>query len=213
MSLDRLIAEARAELRAETPLQLHTRHAPKLTDADGVTSHYPDEGGIGLPLTAQMHRLLALRERFSPDFLLRESMLEVQDWCRAKHPEHDFPTVAKPLCAQLVYAVVIGGVDPDRLSAIRRWRPEVVNGLLLAALRYADEWRIDQRARAGFIENQQAETVTERLRREHDVVHEERAWALTRAKYQLPEWASELDQRRAEHKRLGCASCPLQVAA
>ena len=75
--LARLIAEARAELRAETPVRIHTGHAPKLVDADGVTSHYPDEGGVGLPFTAQMHRLLALRERFTPEFLMRESLLEV----------------------------------------------------------------------------------------------------------------------------------------
>ena len=210
--LARLITEARAELRAETPVQIHTHHAPKLLDADGVTTHDSDEGGIGLPFTAQFHRLLALRERFSPDFLMRESLLEVQDWCRAKHPEHEIPD-AKPLCAVIVYAVVVGGLEPDHYATVNRWRPEVVNGLLLAALKHADAWRIEQRARAGFIEDQQSETVAERLRREHDVAHEERAWRLTRAKYRLPEWEHELAERRAEHQRLGCASCPLHVAA
>ena len=210
-TLARLIREARAEFAAETPIQINSRHTPKILDADGVTSHYPDEGGIGLPLTAQMHRLLALRERFTPEFLMRESLLEIADWCRSKHPEHDFEGHAKPLCSQLVYAVVIGGMDPK--YGFYAIRPEVVNGLLLAALRYADAWRMEQRARAGFIENQQAETVAERLRREHDLVHEERAWRLTKQKYRLPAWEVELAQRQAEHKRLGCANCPLAVAA
>lgn len=213
MNLTQLIVDAQAELKAETPIRLTVRFAPKLLDADGVQTHYPDEGGIGPPLSPEMHRLLALQERFSPEFLMRESLLEVNDYCRAKHPEHDFEERAKPLCGQLVYAVIIGNQSPIQIARNHNLRPEVVNGLLLAALRYADAWRMEQRARAGFVENQQAETVAERLRREHDLVHEERAWRLTKQKYRLPAWEVELAQRRAEHKRLGCASCPLAVAA
>lgn len=213
MTLDRLIRDARREYHAETPVRLHTHHASKLLDADGVTTKYPDEGGIGLPFTAEFHRLLALGERFSPAFLLRESLDEVRDWCRGQHPEHA-PEGISPLCYSLVYAAVVGSMDPEYIALMRRARYALIESLLEGAMRHAEEWRRRQNARTGVIGiDYAAETADDRMRREHDLDHERRMWNYTRTKWAMPEWSDELARRRAQHRK-GCGeNCPLLKVA
>ena len=215
MTLNLMLLWARAEYEAETPLRIHTSHSPKLIDADGVQSKYPDEGGIGLPFTAEIHRLLALRERSGSDFLMRRSIDEVGDWCRSKHPEHVSPATNAALCQALTWMAVVGEVDPPMLARVTV-RPEAsVRSLLGGALVDAAEWRHYQRERTAAIESTAAnETVSERLRREHDVDHEQRTWDQLRAKYGLMvTWERESERRADEHRRLGCEGCALAVAA
>jgi len=214
-ALSLLIAVAQAELRWETPIRLHSEHAPKLLDADGTTTHYPDEGGIGLPFTADFHRLLALRERFAADYLMRESLLEVADWCHAQHPTHVRPGERLPVCGWLAESAVIGDIgwaDLCRMSGLTEAR---MRSTLSTALAHAADWRSGQRDKAGIEwHNPFAdETLPERMRREHDLPAQERAWTAMRAKYPtLEPWERELRRRRTEHARYDCANCALVAA-
>jgi hypothetical protein len=213
-----LLTDARAALDAETPTALHTHHAPKLVDADGATSHYPDEGGVGLPFTAAFHRLLAYGERpRQPDTAVRYSLSrEVVDYCSSTHPEHVPPDGGKPLCAQLVYLAVWvhdefgDNLSPDSISAITGRPPAQIRTLLIGALTHAAQWRAALYGSSGPLESASAnESLGARLLREHDLVHEERTWRLHQRKYDLPEWPDELADRKARHRVLRCEQCPL----
>jgi len=206
-----MIAAARSELRAETPLRLHAEHAPKLLDADGVATHYPDEGGIGLPFTAGFHRLLALRERFQQEYLMRESLLEVSNWCHGQHVTHRREAQPTPVCAWLLELAIRLGQDPPHIAWMTGSPEAPIRDLLAQALTYAANWRESERQRLQVEINAYAgETITERLRREHDLRHEQRTWELLRVKYPaMAAWELELDRRRAEHERLSCENCVL----
>ena len=74
------LEKLRDEYRAETPIRLHGRAAPE-QGQDPAQWHDGDEGGIGVPFTAAMLRLLSHRDWYGSSFLARESILETNDWC------------------------------------------------------------------------------------------------------------------------------------
>jgi hypothetical protein len=215
-----LIRTARAELAAETPIQVHTHHAPKLLDADGVTTHYPDEGGIGLPFTAQMHRLLSMGEGPRGEFLMRASLIEANDWCGQRHtPHHDLP--AWNLCGWLVDLAIRHHMDPPEL-AHHVYLPEpTVRSLLVGALTHAADWRASERRRLDAVvdlaEDRQTarekQSVGDRLRAEH-AEDQSIVWNRLRTKYSsMAPWSVELERRRRRHKELRCEGCPLLADA
>jgi hypothetical protein len=212
-----MIRAARAELAAESPVALHTHHAPKLLDADGTTSHYPDEGGIGLPFTAQFHRLLA----DAPEFVMRASLRHIADWCSQRHVTHTREHGA-PLCAEMADLAVRSWFEPDAIAALFGVRPPLVRDILSGALSEAAAWRDNERKRINAVEvNEQervrarhSETIEDRLSAEHDLAHQERAWLAYRRKYdRIPPWDEELARRREKHKILKCPGCPLLAEA
>lgn len=209
------VVKARAALEAETPTVLHTHHAPKLTEADDAITKYPDEGGIGLPFTAALHRVLAYTERQNekphPETIARWAYsVEMVNRCESIHPEHKRPDGGKPLCAQLVYMAVWCNMDPDEIAGATGRDLAKIRTLLIGALEHAAAWRQAQYEASGPLESVHAnETLEDRLRREHDLPHEERVWELHRQKYDLADWPDELAERRQRHKHLRCGNCPL----
>lgn len=216
--LSLMILKARHSLERETPLELSSHHVPKLIDADGAVSKYPDEGGIGLPNSAALWRLLSYGERpRQPDTATRYALsYEVMNYCRTQHPEHIPPDGGKPLCAQLVYLAVWhkdpfgDALSPDSIAELTHQNPARVRTLLIGALTHAASWRAALYDSSGPLESRTAgESLGARLLREHDLEHEARTWELHRRKYDLPEWPDELADRRQRHKTLRCEACPL----
>jgi len=132
-----LLASARDELAAETPIRIHTSHAPKLTDADGSATHDTDEGGVGLPFTGAFHRILSIRERpRQTEYLMRGSLLEVADWCLRQHPTHE-----EALCGRIVMKAVRSGWDTLDIAYLVAYPEPVVRSMLINALQHAAGWR------------------------------------------------------------------------
>lgn len=140
--LTELISVARAELQAETPVRLHTSHAPKLTDADGSATHDTDEGGVGLPFTGAFHRLLSIRERpRQTEYLMRGSFDAVGDWCLKDHPNHDLTGLRLPVCKVILLCAVRSGLDTHRIALLMALPEPEVRSILIRTLQYAAQWR------------------------------------------------------------------------
>lgn len=134
--LNIMLAAARAELFDETPTRLHTDHISTLLDADGSVTKDTDVGGVGLPFTAEFHSLLALRERYRPQYPMRNSMSEVTDWCLRQHPTHE-----DGLCGRVLVLAVRWAWGTDQISGLVLYPEPVVRSILIGALRHAADWR------------------------------------------------------------------------
>lgn len=160
-----LIVDLRRAFRYEVPDRLHQRHTSKgpddELDAKGWASH-PDEGGVGLPFSAKMHRYLRTNAGPSsthqwdrgPDPLIRPAMASIQqinEWCPAVHTSHQRPGSARSLCAELMFQCGYLGQEPDDLAWIHGREVEQVERLLLGALRKARSWREDTEQRLSRI--------------------------------------------------------------
>lgn len=146
MTLREHIIEARrAYLYIDrNPVRLHTTHTALVED-----THDTDEGGLGPPFTADMHRYL----QSSRDGLLHRprvlerpamaSIYEVADWCRANHMTHEGTGFRGSRCAQLVFEVVVFGSEPEDVAWKQGWTLERTERTLLRALEHANRWRRD----------------------------------------------------------------------
>ncbi len=139
MPLDQLIADLRAIFRDEAPTRLHTQ---ALTDND-----HPDEGGIGLPFTARFHRYLGHWSHWGQSRLGMLSVMEVSEWCHARHTSHAIPGSSRSLCAQLVYEACYLGQEVSDLAWLHALPSEQVERMLTGALNHAAEWRERQESR------------------------------------------------------------------
>ena len=137
MTLHELLTELREEIAAESPLALNSHAMSEQQGDDGPG----DEGGIGRPLTSQMHRLLKHPDWWRGCFLGRESVLEVRDFCQARHPTHRMPGTTTSTCHRLVYITAVRGHTPLYAAMVSTLPAERAEILLLAALRHAKDWR------------------------------------------------------------------------
>lgn len=122
------------------PSRLHTTHTSLVEDM-----HDTDEGGIGLPFTADMHRYLRTHTPLGePNVLDRPAMasiVEVSDWCHSSHSTHQRPGFGRSLCAQLVFEVIALGQEPEDVAWKQGWTMERTERALLAAIAHANTWR------------------------------------------------------------------------
>ncbi len=133
MNLHQQVVELRRILAGETPSRLHTQ---RLTDTD-----HPDEGGIGLPFTEHFHRYLGHWSHWGGSRLGMLSIMEISDWCHARHTSHAIPGSSRSLCAQLVYEACYLGQEPYNLAWLHAMELEQVERMLISALSHATEWR------------------------------------------------------------------------
>lgn len=142
------IIDLRAVLRAETPNRIHASSTPKLLDNDGTTDRAnADERGIGLPFTSAMHRFIGHWSHWGQARLGMLSIMEVSDWCHARHTSHAIPGSSRSLCAQMLYEVGYLGQEPDDVAWLHGLPPEQAESMLLAALRHAADWRRGEETR------------------------------------------------------------------
>ena len=149
MTLEELIRELRMELRDEVPLKMTQHATPVLRDWEGIPdSKDPDEGGVGPPFTAAFHRYLSGPDSWGTSRLAMLSIIEVSDWCAARHPVHRRPMFTRTLCAQLTFeAAYLGQELRDLWWLHPDLSPSQIAGMLEAALSHAAEWRADKFAR------------------------------------------------------------------
>ena len=153
-TLTTAIGELRTEIRGEVPDRLHASHVPKLLNDDGTTDRdSADEGGLGLPLTARMHRFIGHWSHWGQSRLGTLSIMEVSDWCHARHTGHSLPGRTRSLCALMLHHVA-RGVEPKDLAAeeglayLHSLRPDHLELMLMAALNHAAHWRTGQEHRS-----------------------------------------------------------------
>lgn len=147
--LRRRIIDLRAVLMAEIPQRLHTESTPRLLDDDGVTDrHDADERGIGLPLTATMHRFIGHWSHWGSSRLGMLSIMEVSEWCHGRHVNHQLPGNTRSLCAQILYEVGYLGQEPSDVAWLRNLSQHDAESMLLAALRHAAHWRTGEETRS-----------------------------------------------------------------
>lgn len=141
------IAELRREYIGETPIRLHGRGAPA-QGKDPAQWEDGDEGGIGVPFSAAMLKLLGHRDWYGSSFLARESLLEVSDWCNARHPNHRRPGYSLPVCGLLLHLAVRLGQEPQDIVWLTQMPLYSVDSLLRHALEHAGAWMHEARHRA-----------------------------------------------------------------
>lgn len=156
-----LIVDLRRAMRNETPERLHNEHTSKTPgdelDAKGWTA-YPDEGGVGLPFSARMHRYLGTNSGRSskhpwdlgPNPMFRPAMASIVDtseWCHARHTSHQIPGSTRSLCAQLIFEVGYLGQEPEDVAWLHDLPLEQTESMLVGALRHARTKRIDDEQR------------------------------------------------------------------
>jgi hypothetical protein len=145
MTLDQLIADLRDELRAEVPMRLHARAVPVLRDSEGIaTSLGADEGGLGPPLTAAMHRYLGHPDGWGTSRLGMSSILEISEACASRHPTHRRPLFTRSLCSDLAFKVGYLGQSVEDVAWITGLSRAQVEGLLSWALQHAAQWRAER---------------------------------------------------------------------
>jgi hypothetical protein len=143
--LDELIADLRAELRAETPLRMTARAVPVLRDHEGIaTGRDADEGGLGPPLTAALHRYLGHPDGWGTSRMGMSSILEISDACCARHPTHRRPLFTRSLCSDLAFKVAYLGQSVEDVAWITGLSRVQVEGLLSWGLQHAAQWRTER---------------------------------------------------------------------
>lgn len=148
MSLHDMICDLRLELRGEIPDRMHTSHVPKLLNDDGTTDRSnADQGGLGLPWTAAMHRFIGHWSHWGNSRLGTLSILEVSDWCHARHTSHAIPGSTRSLCAQMLHEVTLLGQEPADVAWIHGLPLYQVTSMLTQALHHAADWRFRQEHR------------------------------------------------------------------
>lgn len=139
MTTHELIVELRGILLAEAPSRLHTQ---RLTDDD-----HPDEGGLGMPFTERFHRYIGHWSHWGQSRLGMLSIMEISDWCHARHTSHSIPGSSRSLCAQLVFEVCYLGQELDDISWLRGMEREMGASMVHNALAHASGWRKRQETR------------------------------------------------------------------
>lgn len=154
MTLRSQINDLRAAVRSEVPERIHASSTPRLLNDDGTTDRdNADEQGIGLPLAARMHRYIGHWSHWGQSRLADLSIMEVSDWCHARHTDHSIPGATRSLCALALHAVS-RGTEPEQLAALpglaslHGMRPDQLERLLVQAMNHAREWRIGQERRS-----------------------------------------------------------------
>ena len=144
-----LLIRLRLALHSEAPSRLHQTAAPVLKDFDGVVDRkYPDEGGVGPPMTAAMHRYLSGPDSWGTERLAMLSIIEVSGRCAARHPPHRRPMFTRTICGQLVFEAAYLGQDlADLLWLHPELSADQLAGMLAWGLSHAEEWRADKLAR------------------------------------------------------------------
>ena len=149
-----LILDLRATVLSEVPERIHASSTPKLLNDDGTTDRKDaDEGGIGLPLASRMHRYIGHWSHWGQSRLADLSIMEVSDWCHARHTSHSIPGATRSLCASALHALS-RGTEPEELAAVKGlaelhgMHPDQREAMLLQALRHAFEWRRGEETRS-----------------------------------------------------------------
>lgn len=147
--LDCRLVRLRMLLRSEAPSKLNQSPVPVLRDWEGIPDKTdPDEGGLGLPLTAEMHRYLAGPDHWGLTRLGMLSIVEVSGRCASRHPAHRRPMFTRTACGQLVYeAAVLGQEMADLLWLHPELDAAQIRGMLEWGLKHAETWRADKFAR------------------------------------------------------------------
>lgn len=154
MSLRAQILDLRAGVRSEVPERIHASSTPRLLNDDGTTDRKDaDEQGIGLPLAARMHRYIGHWSHWGTSRLTDLSIMEVSDWCHARHTDHSIPGATRSLCAAALHALS-RGVEPEQLGAqpglasLYAMHPDRRDSMLGQALEHARHWREGQERRS-----------------------------------------------------------------
>lgn len=149
MSLRTQILDLRAAVRAEVPERIHASSTPRLLNDDGTTDRdHADEQGIGLPLTSRMHRYIGHWSHWGQSRLGTLSIMEVSDWCHARHTGHSIAGSTRSLCAQMLHELALLGQEPSDLAWIHGLPIEQVESMLNQALEHARYWRQGQEKRS-----------------------------------------------------------------
>jgi hypothetical protein len=149
MTLRAQILDLRAAVRSEVPERIHASSTPRLLNDDGTTDRKDaDEHGIGPPLTSRMHRYIGHWAHWGQSRLGTLSIMEVSDWCHARHTDHCMPGSTRSLCAQLLHELALLGQEPDDLAWLHGLPLEQVERMLVQALNHAAEWRTAQERRS-----------------------------------------------------------------
>ena len=176
MTLRSMIVDLRATVRSEVPERIHASSTPRLLNDDGTTDRKDaDEQGLGLPLSARMHRYISHWSHWGQSRLADLSIMEVSDWCHARHTDHSIPGATRSLCAAALHAVS-RGTEPDQLAALpglatlHSMRSDQLESMLVQALNHAAEWRRGQERRSKGARFDGPEPLPyEPLRRRHTV--------------------------------------------
>ena len=75
------------------------------------------------------------------------SIMEVSDWCHARHTSHSIPGASRSLCSQMVYEATYLGQEPADLAWLHDMELEQVERMLTSALNHARESRKRQESR------------------------------------------------------------------
>lgn len=145
----------------DMPDRLHQRYTSKAADDELDSKGWPlytDEGGVGLPFSADMHRYLRTNAGRSsthqwdtgPDPRTRPAMASIQDYserCHARHYSHSRPGKVRSLCAEMLFQVGYLGQEPEDLVWLHGLPLDRVEKMLTDGLRHARGWRIDAEQR------------------------------------------------------------------
>ncbi len=122
-----LLLELRAIIAGEVPRGIHVG----LNSGGGDRKERTYGQRLGLPFNPAFKRYIGHPDGWGRSRLGTASILEVDGWCRARHPGHDRGD-RRPLCAKLLFDTAYWGQE----LADPRLEP-----ILAAALRHAAEWR------------------------------------------------------------------------
>ncbi len=145
----------------DVPDRIHQRYTSKAPDDEVDAKGWPmdtDEGGVGLPFSAKMHRYLRTNAGRSsshqwdtgPDPRSRPAMASIQDLserCHARHFSHSRPGKVRSLCAEMLFQVGYLGQEPEDLAWLHGLPLDRVEKMLTDGLRHARSWRIDTEQR------------------------------------------------------------------
>lgn len=160
-----LLMRLRMVLSAETPSAINQHAAPVLRDWDGtIDRKYPDEGGVGMPMTAAFHRFLEGPDFWGLSRLGMLSIIEVSERCASRHPPHRRPMFTRTACGQLVFeAGYLGQELVDLVFLHPELELEQISGMLSWGLAHAEDFRAEKFARWTKIPGE-AEPMPERRR-------------------------------------------------
>ena len=152
--LRHLILDLRATVRSEVPGRIHASSTPKLLNDDGTTDRKDsDEHGIGPPLTSRMHRYIGHWSHWGQSRLADLSIMEVSEWCHARHTSHAIPGATRSVCATALHALS-RGTEPEELAALpglavlHGMRHDQLESMLTQALNHAADWRRGEERRS-----------------------------------------------------------------
>lgn len=165
-----LIVDLRRAFRYETPDRIHQRHTSKSPDDELDAKGWPtdaDEGGVGLPFSAKMHRYLRTNAGPSathawdcgPDPRVRPAMASIQEIserCHARHTSHLRPGYSRSLCAEMAWQVGYLGQEPRDVAWHLHLPLEQMEKMLTESLRHAHSWRMDTEQRLSRIAGTEA---------------------------------------------------------